>query len=532
MRKKENRLTGKAVLAIAASMMTLSLSAQMPAKRPSLVVGIMIDGLSMDYINLLKGYFGDGGFKRLMADGVTITDIDYGTAVDNATATAIVYTGAAPAVNGVGASTVYDRESRRTMPVFNDISKIGNYTDDTVSPKALLVSTLGDEIRVDAGGLGYVYSVSPDQAQALIMAGHAGNSAFWINDVTGNWATTTFYKDAPVSMMTRNRMQPLSVRLDTLAWTLSMPVDRYPDLPSYKKHYPMRNVFLRKDPNRYRAYKLSAPVNSEVTTIAGDYIRSLSLGKREPMDMLNLTYTVEPYIYSSDADARLELMDSYIKLDRDLARLFSAIDTGPGMNNTLVFIAGTPMPSRSRRDDEKWGIPHGEFSPVRAISLLNVYLIAKHGNGEWVAGYHDKQIFLNHDLIKERNEDLKAIRREASDFMTLVSGITDSYTLDDVIAVSGGINAQAVRNNTVLSSAGDVFVTIAPGWEIADSGTGNGPSLVERAGTTSAPAFILSPLLNSRVIDTPVDARVLAPTVAGILRIRSPNGASQPAVKL
>lgn len=525
-------MTGKVVMAIAASVMSLSLSAQMPVKRPSLVVGIMIDGLSMDYINLLKGYFGEGGFKRLMADGVTISDLDYGTPVDNATATAIVYTGASPAVNGVGAATIYDRESRRSLPVFNDISKIGNYTDDTVSPKALLVSTLGDEIRIDAGGLGYVYSISPDQAQAIIMAGHAGNSAFWINDVTGNWATTTYYKDAPVTMMTRNRMQPLSVRLDTLAWTSSLPVDRYPDLPSYKKQYSLRNVFPRKDPNRYKAYKISAPVNREVTAIAGDYIKSLSLGRREPMDMLNISYTVEPYIYSSDADARLELMDSYIKLDRDLAQLFSAIDAGPGMNNTLVFIAGTPPPANGRKDDDRWGVPHGEFSPLRAISLLNVYLIAKHGNGEWVSGYHDRQIFLNHALIKERNEDLKAIRKEAAEFMTLVTGITDAYTLDDVIAVSGGINAQAVRNNTVLGSAGDVFITVAPGWEITDGGSDKTQSLVQRTGTTAAPAFILSPVLKSQTINTPVDARVLAPTVAGVLRIRSPNGASVPALRL
>jgi len=523
---------GRVATALAASIVTLSLSAQTPAPRPNLVVGVMIDGLSMEYLQLLQGYFGDNGFKRLMNNGVTITDLDYGTTVDAPTATAIAFTGAVPAVNGIGSSIVYDSERRLTRPVFHDPTTLGNFTDETVSPKALLVSTIGDELRIDTGGIGYVYALSPDQATALILGGHAGNSACWINDVSGNWSTTTFYHDTPRLLATRNRMQPLSVRLDTIAWTNSIPVDRYPDLPSYKKAYPMRNTFLRKDPDRYKAFKTSAPANTEVTNIASEYIKTLNLGQRDAMDMINVSYTVQPYDYTSDADGRLEQMDLYLQLDRDLARLFNAIDSGPGMNRTMVFVAGTPRRTRSRRDDEKWAIPHGEFSPRRAMALLNVYLIAKHGNGEWINGYHDRQIFLNHDIIKQNNLDEADIRTDVAQFLTRMAGITDAYTLDDIINLKAGINPQAVRNNTVIEKAGDVFINVAPGWQITDQGSDLTLPMVERSGVTTSPAFLLSPNLKATTINTPVDARILAPTVAGILRIRSPNGASLPALKL
>ena len=533
MSNKVNKpIKGRVASALAASIVTLSLSAQAPSPRPNLVVGVMIDGLSMEYLQLLQGYLGDGGFKRLMNNGVTITDLDYGTTVDAPTATAIAFTGAVPAVNGIGSSQVYDSESRLTRPVFYDPSTLGNFTDETVSPNALLVSTIGDELRIDTGGLGYVYALSPDQATALILGGHAGNSACWINDVTGNWATTTFYHDTPRMVAARNRMQPLSVRLDTISWSNCMAIDRYPDLPSYKKAYPMRNTFLRKDPNRYKAFKTSAPVNTEVTNLAAEYIKSMSLGTRDAMDMINVAYTVQPYDYTSDADGRLEQMDLYLQLDRDLARLFSAIDAGPGMNRTMVFVAGTPRRTRSRRDDEKWSIPHGEFSPRRAMALLNVYLIAKHGNGDWINGYHDRQIFLNHDLIKRNNLDEADVRTDVAQFLTRMAGVTESYTLDDIINLKAGVNPQAVRNNTVIEKAGDVFITVAPGWQITDQGTDFTLPMVERSGVTTSPAFILSPNVKSTIITTPVDARTLAPTVAGILRIRSPNGAALPALKL
>lgn len=533
MSKKINiPIKGKVAGAIAASIVTMSLSAQTPSPRPNFVVGVMIDGLSIEYLQLMQGYMGAGGFKRLLTDGVTITDIDYGTTVDEATAAAIAFTGAVPAVNGIGSSIVYNSDRRLPSPVFHDPTVLGNFTDETVSPAALLVSTIADELRIDTGGLGVVYAISPDQATSLILGGHAGNSACWIDDVTGNWATTTFYHDTPRLLSTRNRMQPLSVRLDTISWVNAMPIDRYPDLPSYKKAYPMRNSFLRKDTYRYKAFKASAPGNAEVTELASEYIKALALGQHEAIDMLNLSYTLQPYDYTTDADSRLEQMDLYLQLDRDLTRLFSAIDAGPGMNNTLVFIAGTPRRTRSRRDDDKWAIPHGEFSPRRAMALLNVYLIAKHGNGEWINGYHDRHIFLNHELIKQNGLDEVSIRTDVAQFLTRMSGVTDAYTIDDIINLKAGVNPQATRNNTVLDKAGDIVITIAPGWQITDQGSDLTFPMVERSGTTTSTAFILSPTLSPRTISTPVDARVIAPTIAGQLRIRAPNGASLPALKL
>ena len=68
-RKNDPRLTGRIITALIASMVTFTVVAQAPAPRPKLVVGIMIDGLREDYLDLLKGYFGENGFKRLMKDG-------------------------------------------------------------------------------------------------------------------------------------------------------------------------------------------------------------------------------------------------------------------------------------------------------------------------------------------------------------------------------------------------------------------------------------------------------------------------------
>ena len=70
---------------------------------------------------------------------------------------------------------------------------------------------------------------------------------------------------------------------------------------------------------------------------------------------------------------------------------------------------------------------------------------------------------------------------------------------------------------------------VAPGYELLDDHQTPVPSdhipMSRRAVATMAPVFIMAPDVDARIIHTPVDIRVVAPTVSRILRIRSPNAA-------
>ena len=259
----------------------------------------------------------------------------------------------------------------------------------------------------------------------------------------------------------------------------------------------------------------------------------MTLGSREPVDMLNLTYTVQPYMFAREADTRAELLDSYLRVDRQLDRLFRAIDaSGPGMYHTLVFVAGTPSINATRPDDPKWQIPTGEFSPTRAISLLKMGLMASYGNGDWVLGYHDRQIYLNRQLIKERGKNLEEIRDEAADFLRRMSGVTHAATISEILKASPEAdNPFPLPRNIDVDSSGDIFLAIAPGWVIVNESNTSAPQIVERSGNATSSAFILYPSIEPAKLTTPVDARVIAPTVARILRIRSPNGAKLPPLR-
>ncbi len=502
------------------------IGAKSAAPRPSLVVGVVVEGLDTDYVELLRDCFGSDGFNRLRNNGIEITDLVYGPEVDATAATAILMTGASPAVNGVTSRTTYDAVTGRTSNIFHSPKTLGNFTQATLSPEAIAVTTIADETVIDGGGTGRVHSIAPDASVAITLAGHAANSAFWIDEATGKWASTTHYKEVPAPINSRNYKNPLSARLDTMTWVPSLSLAAYPDLPDHKRKYPFRITFDKKSASDPVAAFIASPkANTEVTDLAVEYITSSTTGTRGVTDMLNLGYSLTPYPYGKNADTRLTTMDAYIKLDAELARLMKAIDRTPGMNSTLVFVAGVPAPSSRRRDDEKWAMPGGTFSPRKAMSLLNMYLMAIHGNGEWVSGYNNRRVYLNRELAKTRQVDIHLLRRESAEFLARMSGVSHVVTLDEITSSAKGENAPSLRDNISPRESLDMIVTVAPGWEIENSG-GKSRNQVQSAANTANPLYIMVPGRQAATIDEPVDARRVAPTLARLLRIRSPNGAA------
>lgn len=497
--------------------------------RPTLLVDIRIAGLDPDIVESVLPLLPEGGFKRLATQGAVIEELDFGGITDDTAALALLSTGATPAVNGIGGTMHFNPASRTLLNIFNDPSQLGNYTSETYSPDALRVSTVADEVKIDAGGLGNVFAIAVEPSWAISAAGHSANSAVWIDDTNGKWATTTYYKDLPSPVSGQNQRMPLSVRIDTMAWKPTVPDAAYASLPSYKRIYPFRHYFAPSDPLRYKAFKNSPLANREVTDLAIDYIKFMNLGRREPVDMLSLTYSLQPFLFGKEGDNRAETIDAYFRLDRDIARLLKALDTdGPTTAKTLVTVCGTPATPFARQDDEKFRIPSGIFSPARAMSLLKMDLMATFGNGDWVSGYHDGQVYLNRDLIRERGADYDAIVAESTDFLRKMSGITHAASLTKVM---DGTNTQGIFPSPALidvDNAGDIFINVSPGWAITSDTGSNSLPLVKRASASTSMAFILGNWVAPQQIRQATDARAWAPTVCRLSGIRRPNGASLP----
>lgn len=494
--------------------------------RPKLVVEIVVDQLRTDYIEYLRPMFGTDGFDRLMRQGTYFRDVNFDVpGLDIASSTAIIATGANPAQAGVPSAQVFDRKTGKNVSALSDPSTLGNFTTETYSPANLLLSTVSDELAIDGAGLGAIFSIAADPQQAIILAGHAGNSAVWLNDNTGKWASTAWYGDMPQSASQRNMRTPLSSRLDTMQWKPLLKLDRYLGLPAQKRQYDFRYTFPSSDRDVYRKFAASPLGNREVTDLAIDYLNNMRLGNRgDIIDMLAIGLTAAPFKYVKDGDYRLELQDTYLRLDRDIARLLAAVDKAVGLNNALIFITSTGYYDDATPDDPKYRIPSGEFSEKRALSLLNSFLAAKYGNGDYISAFDNGQLYLNHRTLENARVSEAEATREARDFLCKMSGVRSALTQAEILAASTP-EAERIRRRINPASAADIYVDIAPGWNLVCDRTYPPSVRPIRNSQVSTPALFMGTGIPARIENASIDATALAPTLTQALHLRAPNGA-------
>ena len=92
----------KVIASLLLALMAAPLAAQTSGDIPKLVVGITVDQLRTDYLQMMQHLFSEKGFKRLMNEGLMYENVTFDfPKPDRASATASIYTGTYPSYNGI-----------------------------------------------------------------------------------------------------------------------------------------------------------------------------------------------------------------------------------------------------------------------------------------------------------------------------------------------------------------------------------------------------------------------------------------------
>jgi hypothetical protein len=170
--------------------------------RPKLVVGLMVDQMRWDYLYRFYDRYQQNGFKRMLNEGFTCenTNIDYlptVTAIGHST----VYTGSVPALHGIAGNDFIIQATGKTMYCTEDpsVESVGTTSAaGKMSPRNMLASTITDELRLATNFRSKVIGIALKDRGSILPAGHSANAAYWFDDVSGNWVTSTYYmKELP-----------------------------------------------------------------------------------------------------------------------------------------------------------------------------------------------------------------------------------------------------------------------------------------------------------------------------------------------
>lgn len=501
------------------------LQAQNVPAVPKLVIGITIDQLRTDYIEAFSSMYGDRGFKRLFKGGRVYVNAEYDfIKPDQSSSVASVYTGATPYYNGIVGNNWMDRNSLRVVKSVEDRAYIGIYTSESTSPQHLVVSNLSDELMVATQGQAHVYSIAPTREMAIMSAGHASKGAFWINDENGKWSGSTYYGNFPGWVTDFNDRKGLDFRIDQITWGPYLPVTSYKNITTQNKQLTFKHSFTDERYDKYKKFKTSPYVNEEVNKLVNAFLSSTNAGLDDTPDLLNLSYYAGNYAGKPDSEYAMEIQDTYVRLDNCIGDLLDMVDRKVGLGNTLIFITSTGTRGTEAKDSHDFKIPAGEFHMKRCTALLNMYLMAIYGKGQYVEAYHDQQIYLNRKLIEDKKLELSEVMERSSEFIVQMSGIRTAYSSRRLLMGAWDPRIEKIRNSFTQKCSGDLYIEVMPGWTVVDEYSNT--AKVVRVAYDSVPLFFFGYNIKPEILYSPVKIAAVAPTVAHFMRIRAPNASA------
>ncbi|WP_404985390.1 alkaline phosphatase PafA [Chryseobacterium sp. M5] len=422
----------KISIAAAALLSVITINAQKnknnQVDRPKLVVGLVIDQMRWDYLYRYYSKYGNDGFKRLLNKGYSLNNvhIPYVPTVTALGHTSI-YTGSVPAIHGIAGNDWTDKETGKNVycttdenvqPVGTTNVKVGSH-----SPKNLWSTTVTDELRLATNFQGKVVGVSLKDRASILPAGHTPNGAYWFDDSTGDFITSTWYMNDLPQWVKSFNSQNLPDQLVANGWNTLLPINQYtessPDnspweglLGSSKTPvFPYSNLAedykIKKDNIRYTPFGNTLTLKLAEASVEGE-----NLGADEVTDILAINLASTDYAGHKFGPNSIEVEDVYLRLDQDLAQFFKYLDGKVGKNQYTVFVSADHGGAHSVGFLKEHKINTGFFGEGMEKSL-NEKLKAKFGVDKLINGVDNYQIYFDRKLMADNNIELEDIKEFA-----------------------------------------------------------------------------------------------------------------------
>ncbi len=541
------------ILSLLALLASLAISpkaaAQAHQDKPALVVGIVVDGLRNDWIERYWNLFGEGGIKKIVRQGTGYSDASVPFLLaDIGSSHASISTGTPPALHGIVAESWYNRlRKEETLCTRDYLAKTIGSSDASRtlangngrhSARQLLASTIGDRIILASDYKSKVVSISMRAEAAVLLCGHIPGSAYWFDNTSGSWITSSEYANSMPSWVAGFNLRNSSEHYLSREWDLLLAGNLYTGCPpddndletgyyNQFKTFPYKLARIRKESisQDFEVLGLVPYGNTLTTDFAITAIHEESLGKDTYPDLLWISYTAIDEVTKRFGPDSREVADALLRLDMDIQRLIYQVEESVGKEKALFILTSTHGAAMDPDYSEALNLPGGFFRYRNAMALLNSYLSAIHGDGNWVESYLNLQLYLNETLIEQKKISFSAIQDEAARFLTHFEGIARAIPADRLL--SGEITSPwdgMLQNSYNPDRTGDLLLILQPGW--IEEKNSDSDSRSPYPYDTRIPLHWYGWTIPKQTISRPVTMLDIAPTIAHILNITPPDAAT------
>ncbi|MGB5008252.1 MAG: alkaline phosphatase PafA [Ferruginibacter sp.] len=525
------------------SVISFSVTAQnLPAGRdrqkPKLVVGLVVDQMRWDYLYRYAALYGANGFKRLLSQGFSnentfIPYVPTYTAVGHT----CVYTGSVPAITGIVGNNWFDKNSGRVVYCTDDstVKTVGSTSGaGMMSPANMWTTTITDELKLSNNFKSKVIGIALKDRGAILPAGHTANAAYWYDDKPGKWITSSFYmnqlpkwvedfnaKDLP-SVYMRNDWNPL---LPASKYELST-ADEKPYVNTIKGLKSLVLPHRLSDigaADKYASFKTTPYANTYTFDFAKAAIDNEAMGMGTVTDFLAMSISSTDYIGHSFGPNSMEIEDTYLRLDRDIADFLSYLDKKLGVGNYLFFLSSDHGVAHIPAFMQEHKIPAGTFDDNAIAKNLNAAIDSVFSIKKAVQSVMNYQVYLNTALIETAGKDVEAVKKLAINILKQEPYIIAAFTTEDI----AGTNLSQPQKEMMIHGynpkrSGDLQFTLKPGYfDGGKKGTTHG---LWNPYDAHIPLVWFGWKVKPGKSYREVYMTDIAPTLAAMLQIQMPNG--------
>ncbi|MGN6567152.1 MAG: alkaline phosphatase PafA [Flavipsychrobacter sp.] len=512
-------------------------AAQTQISRPKLIVGIVIDQMRWDYLYRYYNLYGSDGFKRLMNEGFNCdnTLINYLPSYTGP-GHSCIYTGSVPSIHGIAANDWIDNATGKSVycvddPTVNLVGDAGG--NGSYSPRNLLVTTVTDELKLATNLRSKVYGVSLKDRGSILPAGHLANAAYWYDDKTGNFTTSTYYPNKFPEWLRKFDMRLIADSLVRQNWNLLYPAKEYvqstPDANGYegKLQGESAPVFPHKFDSLTQGQKYgilrTIPAGITYTMLMSKAcIEGEKLGQGSDADFLCVSISSTDYAGHQFGPNSMEVEDMYLRLDKEIAGFLHFLDGKVGKGNYLLFLTADHGAAHNASFLSDLDVPAGSID-ANMLDLLNAHLKAAFHQDTLVKAFINYQLYLNDSLIAKTQLDREKIKTAIRNWFYKrpeVEYVVDLERINDA-AVPEPIHSM-VTNGYYRPRSGQMQIIFNPGWyETKAYGTTHG---TWQPYDTHIPLLWYGWHIPKGTTHRTIHMTDIAPTVAALLHIQMPNG--------
>ncbi|MDQ6723785.1 MAG: alkaline phosphatase family protein, partial [Thermoproteota archaeon] len=446
-----------------------------------------------------------------------------------------IYTGSIPAIHGIVGNNWFDKSTGKNIYCTYDSTVLpvgGSNTWGKESPRNLLTTTIGDELRLSNNFKSKVFGISLKDRASILPAGRSANAAFWYDESLGKWITSNYYMNELPEWLKKINDENLPDKYMSKDWNTLLPINMYnlstKDSVIFEQQIPGENsvIFPHKlsqiKNKKYEAFKTTPFANTFTLHLAKKLIENEKLGTNSVTDFLAINISSTDFIGHAFGPNSIEVEDAYLRLDIDIADFLKNLDNKLGKGNYLLFLSADHGVAHVPGFLEEHNLPGGLMNQSVLRNDINKFLENSYSIKNGVLNIQNYDLYLNtSELVKKHN--WMEIKQAIIDYLKQQPYIIDAFENEKLATTTiPEPIKQRLINGYNNQRSGDIHLLLKPGFiDRSPMGATHGSWYPY---DSHIPLIWFGWNIQHGITNRETYMTDIAPTIAALLKIQMPSG--------